>query len=96
MTICIGMPIALVSAYTLSRMEFPGRKIIKNALLITMVIPVMATIIPLYKMFSAGHMLDNTFLAEYGLCKFVSADGNVDDYELFFDNSKRAGRGGTY
>ena len=60
-TICIGMPIALVSAYTLSRMEFPGRKIIKNALLITMVIPVMATIIPLYKMFSAGHMLDNTF-----------------------------------
>ena len=60
-TICIGMPIALVSAYTLSRMEFLGRKIIKNALLITMVIPVMATIIPLYKMFSAGHMLDNTF-----------------------------------
>ena len=60
-TICIGMPIALVSAYALSRMEFPGRKIIKNALLITMVIPVMATIIPLYKMFSAGHMLDNTF-----------------------------------
>lgn len=60
-TICIGMPIALVSAYTLSRIEFPGRKIIKNALLITMVIPVMATIIPLYKMFSAGHMLDNTF-----------------------------------
>lgn len=60
-TICIGMPVALVSAYTLSRMEFAGRKAIKNALLITMVIPVMATIIPLYKMFSAGHMLDNIF-----------------------------------
>lgn len=60
-TICIGMPVALVSAYALSRMEFVGRKFIKNALLITMVIPVMATIIPLYKMFSMGNMLDNMF-----------------------------------
>ena len=42
-------------------MEFPGRKLIKNTLLITMVIPVMATIIPLYRMFSAGKLLDNIF-----------------------------------
>ena len=61
MTICIGMPISLVSAYTLSRMQFAGRNFIKNTLLITMVIPVMATIIPLYKMFSMGNMLDNIF-----------------------------------
>lgn len=61
LTICLGMPVALSSAYALGRMEFAGRKLIKNALLITMVIPVMATIIPLYKMFSAAHMLDNTF-----------------------------------
>lgn len=60
-TIGIGMPISMMSAYALSRMEFPGRKIIKNALLITMVIPVMATIIPLYKMFATGKMLDNMF-----------------------------------
>ena len=55
------MPISMMSAYALSKMEFRGRKIIKNALLITMVIPVMATIIPLYKMFAAGKMLDNMF-----------------------------------
>lgn len=61
LTISIGVPIAMMSAYALSRMEFRGRKIIKNALLITMVIPVMATIIPLYKMFAAGKMLDNMF-----------------------------------
>ena len=60
-TICIGMPISLLSGYTLSRMEFAGRRLIKNALLITMVIPVMATIIPLYHMFSAGKILDNIF-----------------------------------
>lgn len=60
-TILIGMPVSMMSAYALSRMEFPGRKLIKNTLLITMVIPVMATIIPLYRMFSAGKLLDNIF-----------------------------------
>lgn len=60
-TILIGMPVSMMSAYALSRMEFSGRKLIKNTLLITMVIPVMATIIPLYRMFSAGKLLDNIF-----------------------------------
>lgn len=60
-TLCIGIPIAMVSAYVLSRMEFKGRILIKNLLLITMVIPVMATIIPLYRMFALGKMLDDIF-----------------------------------
>ena len=60
-TILIGMPVSMMSAYALSRMEFSGRKLIKNTLLITMVIPVMATIIPLYRMFSVGKLLDNIF-----------------------------------
>ncbi|HIZ60698.1 MAG TPA: carbohydrate ABC transporter permease, partial [Candidatus Dorea faecipullorum] len=34
---------------------------IKNILLITMVIPVMATIIPLYRMFADARLLDNIF-----------------------------------
>ena len=53
-TLIIGLPISMASGYALSRMEFPGRKFIKNALLITMVIPVMATIIPIYRMFAAA------------------------------------------
>ena len=60
-TLCIGIPIAMMSAYALSRMEFKGRIVIKNLFLVTMVIPVMATIIPLYRMFAAGKMLDNIF-----------------------------------
>lgn len=60
-TLCIGIPVAMLSAYVLSHMKFKGRTFIKNALLITMVIPVMATIIPLYKMFAAGKMLDDLF-----------------------------------
>lgn len=60
-TFCVGIPIALISAYVLTRMEFVGRKLIKNLLLITMIIPVMATIIPLYRMFADRHLLDHIF-----------------------------------
>ena len=60
-TLVIGIPIAMMSAYALSRMEFKGRKVIKNLFLITMVLPVMATIIPLYRMFAAGKMLAHIF-----------------------------------
>lgn len=60
-TLAAGIPVALMSAYALSRMEFKGRKAIKNALLITMVFPVMATIIPIYRMFLTYKLLDNIF-----------------------------------
>lgn len=61
LTLAIGLPIACMTAYPLARMEFKGRKLIKNILLITMVIPVMATIIPLYKIYSSAQLLDNMF-----------------------------------
>lgn len=60
-TLSIGMPSALLSAYALARMEFKGRKVIKNLLLFTMVIPVMATIIPIYHIFMDYGLLDNIF-----------------------------------
>ncbi len=60
-TLVIGMPSALLSAYALARMEFKGRKVIKNLLLFTMVIPVMATIIPIYHIFMDYGLLDNIF-----------------------------------
>ena len=60
-TLALGIPIAMMSAYALSRMEFRGRRLIKNLLLITMVIPVMATIIPLFRLFVARQWLDDVF-----------------------------------
>ena len=60
-TLSLGIPIAMMSAYALSRMEFKGRLLIKNLLLITMVIPVMATIIPLFRLFVARQWLDDVF-----------------------------------
>lgn len=60
-TLIVGIPICMLSAYALSRMEFKGRNLIRNLLLITMVIPVMATIIPLFRLFVARELLDNVF-----------------------------------
>ena len=60
-TLALGIPIAMMSAYALSRMEFRGRRLIKNLLLIAMVIPVMATIIPLFRLFVARQWLDDVF-----------------------------------
>lgn len=60
-TLAIGVPLALITAYTLTKMEFPGRKWFKNALLITMVIPVFATIIPLFRVFIEHDLLDSQF-----------------------------------
>lgn len=61
LTILIGIPVAVSSAYALSRMRFKCRTIIRNSLLITMVIPLFTTIIPLYKIFSELGFLDNIF-----------------------------------
>lgn len=60
-TLLIGIPAAVMSAYALARMEFKGRKLIKNLLLFTMVIPVMATIIPIYRIFTVYQLLDKIF-----------------------------------
>ncbi|MBU3877690.1 carbohydrate ABC transporter permease [Faecalicatena sp. AGMB00832] len=60
-TLLIGLPVALMSAYSLARLEFKGKKLIKNAILITMVIPVFATVIPLYRIFVSYQLLDKMF-----------------------------------
>ena len=60
-TIVLCIPIALLSAYALSRFKFFGKDFIKNCLLITMAIPVMATIIPIYKMFMQLKLLNNMY-----------------------------------
>lgn len=61
LTLLIGIPVALMSAYSLSRFRFRGKKVIKNAILITMVIPVFATVIPLYRIFVSYELLDKMF-----------------------------------
>jgi len=61
LTLLIGLPVSLMAAYALSRLEFRGKSAIRTALLITIVIPVFTTIIPLYAMFAQLGFLDNIF-----------------------------------
>lgn len=60
LSIVVVIPIAALSAYALSRFRFRGREAVRLGLLLTLVIPFFATIITLYKLFSALQLL-NTF-----------------------------------
>ena len=60
-TIIICIPMALLSAFALGCFKFIGKDIVKNSLLVTMAIPVMATIIPIYKMFMQLKLLNNVY-----------------------------------
>lgn len=58
-SLVVGIPIAILCAYPMARFKFKGVKVMRNILLITMAIPVFATIIPLYRMYATANLLDN-------------------------------------
>lgn len=60
-TIAIGVPITVITGYALSQYEFKGKKIYVNLLLLTIVIPVFTTIIPVYNIFRNIGILDSMF-----------------------------------
>ena len=60
-TLTIGIPIAVLTAYPLARIDFKGKRLIMNILLLTFVIPTFTTIIPLYAIFASLGILGNAF-----------------------------------
>lgn len=60
-SIFIGIPTSILSAYAFYRYDFKGKKLVINLLMITIVIPVFTTIIPIYAMFANFQMLDKIF-----------------------------------
>ncbi|MGL6114018.1 carbohydrate ABC transporter permease [Cetobacterium sp. SF1] len=60
-TIFLGLPISIISAYSFSNLNFHGKNILKFIILSTLIIPVFTTIIPLYIIFSSLGILDNLF-----------------------------------
>lgn len=60
-TIIIGVPLAIVTGYTFVRFQFKFRQAMLRLLLITIVIPVFTTIIPIFAMFSEYGLLDQIF-----------------------------------
>lgn len=60
-TLAIGIPISVVTGYALAKFEFKGKKLVINLLLLTIVIPVFATLIPVYSIFRNLNLLDSMF-----------------------------------
>lgn len=60
-SILIGLPIATITAYAFYRYHFFAKAFLFVAIIMTMVIPVFTTIIPIYAMFAQRGMLDNFF-----------------------------------
>ncbi|MBG9981255.1 carbohydrate ABC transporter permease [Facklamia sp. DSM 111018] len=60
-SILIGLPIAVITAYAFYRYQFVGKKFVFLFIIITMVIPVFTTIIPIYAVFARNGLLDSLF-----------------------------------
>ncbi|MGF3067157.1 carbohydrate ABC transporter permease [Facklamia sp. P12950] len=60
-TLFIGVPLAVLTSYAMVRFRFRLRKVILRLLLITIVIPVFTTIIPIFAIFSNYQLLDKLF-----------------------------------
>jgi len=60
-TVLVGIPTALFAAYSFYRYRFKGRVLVMKFLMLTIVIPVFTTIIPIYSMFAEYGILDNFF-----------------------------------
>ena len=66
-TILIGMPVSMMSAYALSRMEFPGRKLIKNTLLIPLLLHMLQFFVCLF--FAFPDLISGFFCISFFLIK---------------------------
>ena len=60
-TMVIGIPTSLFAAYSFYRYKFRAREFVMKFLMLTIVIPVFTTIIPIYSMFAEYGMLDSVF-----------------------------------
>lgn len=60
-TVLIGVPVSVISGYTLARYKIKYKNFIIAFILMTIVIPVFTTIIPIYSFFMQHEMLDSMF-----------------------------------
>lgn len=60
-TLALAMPSTVLAGYALARYDFPGKGLIQKFILITIIIPVSATIIPIYSIFRTYDLLDSLF-----------------------------------
>ena len=61
LTLVLGVPMAVGTGYVLATREFFGKKLFVHLILLTIVIPVFTTIIPIYNLFRQLDLLDSMF-----------------------------------
>src|SRR5919201_1271948 len=61
-TTVVTVPGALLSAYSLSRLRFPGRRQIMAVIILTQLLPLVVLVIPIYQIMGDWHLL-NTYFA---------------------------------
>ena len=57
LTIVIGVPVAFLTAYAFYRFRFKGKRFLVSSLMVTMIIPVFATIVPIYDIFYNNRLI---------------------------------------
>jgi ABC-type glycerol-3-phosphate transport system permease component len=62
LTTVVTVPVALLSAYSFSRLRFPGRKHILTVIILTQLLPLVVLIVPIYQIMGDWQLL-NTYLA---------------------------------
>lgn len=61
LAVVIGLPVSVLTAYAFTLYQFKFKKLILYFILVTIVIPVFTTIIPIYAMFAQWRLLDSLF-----------------------------------
>ena len=61
LTLVIGLPLAILAGYALAKLQFKGKSFIIGGILLTIPIPVFATIIPVYSLFRDMDLLNSMF-----------------------------------
>lgn len=71
----ISVPVTAMAAYGYSRLRFRGRRVLFFGVLVTQVLPATALVIPLYKVWSLGHLFNNLFALGVAYAAFTMALG---------------------
>lgn len=81
----ISIPVTAMAAYGYSRIRFKGKRMLFFGVLVTQILPATALVIPLYKVWSLGHLFNNLAALGVVYAAFNMALG-ILLVKNFFDN----------
>jgi ABC-type glycerol-3-phosphate transport system permease component len=81
----VSIPVTAMAAYGYSRVRFRGKRLLFFGVLVTQILPATALVIPLYKVWSLGHLFNNLVALGVAYAAFNMALG-ILLVKNFFDN----------